>query len=188
MSRVAFDKGGPVMRVVRSLLGNGLITCPMQEHPAQRQALQPAFHRERLRAHANVMRDCALRVTERWRDGAVVDVEAEMLRLTAQVLVRTVIGTNDDDHAATVIADAMPDLVRGLFRRLVLPVNWIHRLPLSANHRFDRARRVLDSTIEHLLAASRAETSARGNWLPSLPVSPSLAPAVTGRTRRSRFR
>lgn len=161
----AFDKGGPVMQVVRGLLGDGLITCSSDEHPAQRGALQPAFHRERLRAYAQVMGACVEQRVGGWQDGDVIDVAAEMGYLAAQVVTRTLISEDDDDRTADTIARAMPDLISGMFRRIVVPLRWPHRLPLPANRRFDTAQATLDTTIATITAAMRAGSASPGGLM-----------------------
>ncbi len=46
---------GPVMQRGRAVMGEGLLTSEDPLHATQRRLIQPAFHRERLARHAQVM-------------------------------------------------------------------------------------------------------------------------------------
>jgi len=59
-----------VLQRARVLLGDGLLTSEGSFHVRQRRLVQPAFHRDRLAAYAQVMIDSAVRMRDRWTDGA----------------------------------------------------------------------------------------------------------------------
>src|SRR5215469_13369198 len=76
-----FHKGLGVEMTGR-LLGQGLITSEGEFHKRQRRFIQPAFHRQHIAGYASTMVDLANRQAMQWQDGAVVDMTAEMMRLT----------------------------------------------------------------------------------------------------------
>ena len=53
----------------KKLLGEGLLTSEGAAHLRQRRLLQPAFHRDRIAAYADVMVEHADRMRARWQDG-----------------------------------------------------------------------------------------------------------------------
>ncbi|MFD0382231.1 cytochrome P450 [Streptomyces stramineus] len=55
------------------------------------------------------------------------------------------------------MADALPELLRGLLRRMLIPAAWVHRVPTPANRRFDGARARLDAAIGEVIAQYRQQ-------------------------------
>lgn len=68
---------------------------------------------------------------------------------------RTLLPTLDPAEIGR-LADATGCLLAGLFRRTALPLRAVHRLPLPANRRFDRALAQLQDACTRALAAARA--------------------------------
>src|SRR6185295_1912673 len=60
---------GLVLQRAKGLVGEGLLTSEGEFHRRQRRLAQPAFHRQRMAAYADVMTDYALRTRDRWREG-----------------------------------------------------------------------------------------------------------------------
>ncbi|MGW0424102.1 cytochrome P450 [Streptomyces sp. NPDC003015] len=149
-----FDKGGPFMDTARLLVGNGVITCSNAEHRRQQAVMRPAFHRDQVARFAPVMSACVLEELARWRPGRQIDVESRMYALAAQVVAHTLIAAPAGRRAADGMAAALPVLLEGMFRRMLVPV--LHRLPLPANRRFERARARLEETIPQVIAQYRA--------------------------------
>src|ERR1700739_3832199 len=67
---------------MRILLGEGLITSDGESHKRQRRIAAPAFHRQRIQAYGSIMVERTVAMRERWREGAEIDVSAEMMRLS----------------------------------------------------------------------------------------------------------
>ncbi|MBT2472179.1 cytochrome P450 [Streptomyces sp. ISL-66] len=150
-----FDKGGPFMEAARQLVGNGVITCAAEEHAVQRPVMKPAFHRSRVAEYAEVMRECVVEATSSWRAGQVIDVGAVMYRMAALVVSRTLVSAPAGRQAAQAMAEALPQLLSGLLRRMLVPAGWVHRVPVPANRRFDQARARLDDAIGEVIAHYR---------------------------------
>ncbi|MEU2512036.1 cytochrome P450 [Streptomyces syringium] len=160
-----FDKGGPFMEAARELVGNGVITCGAEDHQVQRPVMKPAFYRSRVAGYAEVMRECAEEATSSWTAGRPLDVGAEMYRLAALVVARTLVSAPAGKQAAEVMADALPQLLRGLLRRMLIPAAWVHRLPTPANRRFDAARLRLDTAIRGVITQYRLQEPGRQDLL-----------------------
>ncbi|MFZ5879491.1 MAG: cytochrome P450 [Chloroflexota bacterium] len=112
---------GPALQRTRILLGEGLLTSEGPEHLAQRRALQPAFHRERLEEYAAVMSYCALDETLLWRDGERAEMTARMMRLTLNIALRSFFGVAPEESAKRV-GRSMTTLMR-LFPLAALPLS-----------------------------------------------------------------
>jgi pentalenene oxygenase len=76
-----FDKGGPFFDQVRGVLGDSLATCAHSRHRRQRRLLQPAFRTDRLPCYAQAMTRQVTASISEWRDGQILDVPAEMLKM-----------------------------------------------------------------------------------------------------------
>lgn len=151
----SFDKGGPVMNAIRGLLGNGLLTCAAADHARQRPMMQVAFQRTRLDMYAPIMAGCATETAEAWRPGQTVAFDAEMLRTAIHVACRTLISADPNGTSVGAMAEAIPVLVDGLFRRTVLPLAWAHRLPLPGNIRYRRSERTLSGAMDAIVTYYR---------------------------------
>src|SRR5262245_29370093 len=62
------------LEMAKKFLGESLLTSEGEFHRRQRRLAQPAFHRQRINAYAEVMIDHATRTRDRWNDGQTLDV------------------------------------------------------------------------------------------------------------------
>jgi cytochrome P450 len=74
-----------ILQRAKVLLGEGLLTNEGASHLRQRRLVQPAFHRDRLIRYATDMSALAVRSRGRFADGAVIDMDREMMRLTLAI-------------------------------------------------------------------------------------------------------
>jgi cytochrome P450 len=155
-------------RRMKILLGEGLITSDGDAHRRQRRIAAPAFHRQRIQAYGAMMVDRAAKMRESWADGQQIDVAAEMMQLTLQVVARTLF---DTDVTAEVqqINDEV-NVIMDLYNFLIaLPkaeamLNW----PIPGLMRFRKARRRLDAVVHRMIDEHRAEGIDRGDLLSML--------------------
>ncbi|HYL35101.1 MAG TPA: cytochrome P450 [Bryobacteraceae bacterium] len=151
----------------RILLGEGLLTSEGEFHTRQRRLVQPAFHRERLAAYADVMTEYAIRWRERWKPGSTVNVTDEMMRLTLAIVGQTLFSA-DVESEASEIGQALT-IVLKMFRVLMLPFSeYLEKLPLPSIRRFDKARQRLDATIYGLILERRKSGRDTGDLLSML--------------------
>ncbi|WP_344870307.1 cytochrome P450 [Allokutzneria multivorans] len=159
-----FDKTGPLWRRAREVEGEGVITTVRAEHRRQRRMVQPAFHRARMPHYAEIMNEVLAEETASWRHGQVLPVSPFTLRFTSETTARVMFTEASDPEAVAGIRVALPDLVRGVFRRMLSPavVNW---LPLPANRSFVRARRQLQDSIHQLITGYRSTDEKRDDMM-----------------------
>jgi cytochrome P450 len=156
-----------VLQEAKRVLGEGLLTSEGDLHRRQRRLLNPLFHHDRIASYAGVMAECAARLAERWRPGAVVDVHQEMSRLTLAIVGRALFGADVEDAAAHRVAWALRAAF-DMYERFLTPyARYVERLPLPSNRRFERARRALDEVLFELIRERRAEGD-RGDLLSRL--------------------
>ena len=160
-------KKSRMLERARVLLGDGLLTSEGNFHKRQRRLVQPAFHRDRLIGYGATMAECACIARDRWRNGQLMDVSQEMMRLTMDIVARTLFSARVDDEADE-IGTAMSDVLE-LFEVILLPFSEIlEKLPLPSVRRFHRARQRLDTTIYRMIAERRASGEDKGDLLSML--------------------
>ncbi|MGP3690382.1 cytochrome P450 [Streptomyces sp. IBSNAI002] len=156
-----FDKGGPVMDKLRTVGGNGLVTCPYRDHRAQRRRLQPLFRNDRLPAYARVMSEQIAVVLGTWRDGQTISASAEMHRLAARIVARALFtgdpGDADDPATrATQVVEASLGLITGgAYRHMVMSMAAMGGVPTPGNRRYRRAQAEIRAAVQCVLADHR---------------------------------
>ncbi|HEY8186582.1 MAG TPA: cytochrome P450 [Pyrinomonadaceae bacterium] len=149
------------------LVGNGLLTSEGEAWKRQRRLAQPAFHRHRINAYAETMVDYAQRTISTWQDGEVRDIHRYMMRLTLEIVVKTLFN-------ADVSGDA--DKVGHVLARITKPfaaqatVKWIldNRLPTLTHRRFNRDAREIDSIVYRIINERRSSGQDEGDLLSML--------------------
>jgi cytochrome P450 len=141
-------------RVLRMLLGDGLLTSEDPLHRQMRRIVQPAFHRERIAEYAQVMERDAREFADRLQPGEVFDARAAMTELTLRIATETLFGSDESESAATV-ADSLR-LMMNEFPYMLTPLSALRqRLPLPGTRRFWHSREVLDRIIYGLIERRR---------------------------------
>ena len=157
----AFSKSLGI-RVLRLLLGDGLLTSEDPLHRQMRRIVQPAFHRERVARYVSVMEHDAQEFVERLQPGAVFDVHAAMIALTLRIATETLFGT-DESRSAHAVGEALR-LMMLEFPYMLTPLSSLRRrLPLPATKRFERSRAMLDGIIYDLIERRRRDATKRGD-------------------------
>jgi cytochrome P450 len=141
-------------RVLRMLLGEGLLTSEDPLHRQMRRIVQPAFHRERIAEYARVMERDAQEFAGRLQPGEVFDARTAMTELTLRIATETLFGSDESESAATV-ADSLR-LMMNEFPYMLTPLSALRqRLPLPGTRRFWHSREVLDRIIYGLIERRR---------------------------------
>ncbi len=155
------------LEMAKKFLGEGLLTSEGEFHRRQRRLTQPAFHRQRINAYAEVMVEYASRARERWQDGQALNIAQEMMQLTLAIVGKTLFDANVEDEA-TEIGAALTDVMQ-LFERITSPfAALLEMLPLPSNRRWMEAKERLDSTMYRIINEHRATGVDRGDLLSML--------------------
>lgn len=161
-----FHKGRG-LQVAKKILGEGLLTSEGDFHLRQRRLAQPAFHRQRITAYAELMSTYAARTASGWRDSATLEVHQEMARLTLAVVAKTLFDA-DVEGEAEEIGRALTVALK-LFDAVTLPfAGLLEKLRLPGTRRFEQAKARLDQTIYRIIAERRASGGDRGDLLSML--------------------
>jgi cytochrome P450 len=153
---------------VRPLLGQGLATSDGTLWRTQRRLVQPAFHRERLAAFLDTITTATHAMLTRWGThapaGTVIDILAEMTRLTGEVIVRALFGTALPEVGRTMFAD-FTTVTSYLRTHMLALTPWSTRLPTPGRRRFVAALARLDTLVWQSIQARRQQDGDRGDLL-----------------------
>jgi cytochrome P450 len=154
-------------RALRRVLGNGLLTSEGDFWRRQRKLVQPAFHQERMAAYSEIMSGYTERMLASWSDGQTLDIHEAMIRLTLDIVAKTLFDANVSHEAEDV--DAALGVLMGKFMRqaglaLLLP-SWA---PLPTTKRLQSAVGRLDKVIYGIIEQRRTSGQMTGDLLSAL--------------------
>jgi cytochrome P450 len=154
---------GRVLRANRFLFGNGLLTSEGHFWLRQRRMMQPAFHRNRIANYASTMTDCATHLLQSWRPGQQLDIHDAMMRLTLQIVGKTLFHA-DVERDAPEVGENLQILLEFTmdFRRLLMTPSW---LPTPRNLQAKRAVRNLTHIIDRIIQQRRVSNDDAGDLL-----------------------
>jgi len=151
--------------VMRAVLGNGIFLAEGDEWLSQRRTAARSFQGCQLRRMTAAMQDAVGDLQQRWSllagRGAVIDLIPEMMRLTLDILMRTLFSLRLDDQYAAIFR-ALTVVLRDAERRIWSPLSPPRWLPTPRNREVRAALRVLDSFVFDLIEKRCAER-ARAN-------------------------
>src|ERR687886_1068111 len=129
-----------------------------------KKARDPAiFHPKQIISYSNTMTDYATRMRDRWKDGEIVDVSEEMMRLTLGIICKSVLNY-DVESEAQEIGKALTT-VRKYSKRLQSPIGHVlDKIPvLPAVRGARKAKKELDSLMYQMIADRRRQEQGDNN-------------------------
>jgi cytochrome P450 len=151
----------------RRLVGNGLLTSEGEVWKRQRRLAQPAFHRQRISNYADVMVQYTERTIAGWKSGEIRDIHRDMMRLTLEIVVKTLFNA-DVSSDAEKVGDVLAEMVKPFASQATL--KWIldNRLPTPTHRRFEKAARQIDEIVYRIISERRQSTRDEGDLLSML--------------------
>jgi cytochrome P450 len=146
-----------LLRSLKALLGEGLLTSEGDFWKRQRRLIQPAFHRDRIAGYAEIMTEHTTRAISRWHDGQSLDVHHELMQLTAEIVTACLFGTSAGDVAE--VASCLDVAMERFTNPLLFAFPRLTELPLPINRRFNEAVPRLDRIVRGYIEARRAQSS-----------------------------
>ncbi len=137
-------------RETRRTLGAGLLTSEGDFWRGQRKLAQPAFHRERIANYARLMVDYTERILGTWENGQVRDVQTDMMRLTLEIVAKTLFGAEIGGESVDVSAALETLMLASVARsgNLMTPPHWV---PTPLNLRIEHAIRRLEKILKDII-------------------------------------
>ncbi|SOJ56481.1 Pentalenene oxygenase [Mycobacterium simulans] len=162
-----FDKGGPLIELVKPLVRDGLATCPRSRHRRYRRLIQPVFDPARFPSYAETLTAATTAVTDGWRHGDVIDVPVEMRRIAIHAAVRVLFSGVLGPSAVDQMADDFTAFLIAVAQRVGRPPIF-SRLPTPDNRRFEQAIARIRQTLHEVIADRRAQGGAYDDLLTAL--------------------
>lgn len=133
----------------------------------QRRLAHPVLRPDRLAAYADAMASSTDRISATWQDGQRLEIDAQMRRLTLEILAATVFDvdvTREAAAAGDIVDTVLDDVATRAGGRAYLPFV----LPTPANLRLLRALRRLDVLMNELIDERRTNAKGRDDLLSRL--------------------
>jgi cytochrome P450 len=163
-----FDRSTVSYKMARNLFGRGLATVEGgDEWRVMRRMLQPSFHYQRIVSMSEhmlaVIRDRVRHWDELAAAGEVIDVNAEMRRLTLRVVARALFALEDEeviDRFAGAI-DTIDRELTAYMRFPLLPLS----VPTAGHRRFWTNHAVVEEIIDYVITQHLTDEVDRGDLL-----------------------
>ncbi len=156
----SFVKERTVKRM-KVLLGEGLITSDDPFHLRQRRIAAPAFHRQRIAAYGDQIVAIAATQRETFRPGQTIDIAASSMRLSLEIVARTLFDTEVTDDIRRINDEV--NTIMDLYNFIVAfpRIESFMHLPIPGIMKFRRSKARLDAVVDRLIREHR-EAAARG--------------------------
>ena len=150
--------------VLRSILGDGIFLAEGEEWLSQRKTAGRSFQGCQLRRMTDAMQASVGDLQQRWSElaarEAVIDMIPEMMRLTLDILLRTLFSLRLEDRHEEVF-HALTVVLRDAEKRIWSPLGLPRWLPTKRNRQVRAALACLDRFVFDLIAERRAAGARR---------------------------
>ncbi|WP_439379649.1 cytochrome P450 [Amycolatopsis lexingtonensis] len=150
---------GRVFEKATKTFGSGVIVAEGEAHRRQRRLLQPAFGRHRIASYVPEMRAAVERGVAKWRPGAVLDIPRVTHEMAVDALVHSLFKAELAGEATERITDAFPGVVSGIMAHTLYPADWMERLPLGVNRRYQKSSDEVREVVDDVIARSAGSDS-----------------------------
>lgn len=156
-----------VLKTLHILLGNGLLTSDGDSWFRQRRLAHPVFHHKRIMGYGEVMVDYTQDMLRTWRDGETRDIQADMMRLTFNIVMKTLFSSDVTEEEAYDVKVAMTVAAEWFLakRKSLLPFSISERLPSPSNLRYGAAIHQMDKLIYKIIEQRRRSDEDPGDLL-----------------------
>ncbi|WP_415381790.1 cytochrome P450 [Halosimplex sp. TS25] len=143
-----YVKGELFQESLGPVLGNGLLNSEGEFWRRQRHLIGPAFEPDRIAEYAETMVERSEQTAAQWRDGAVRDVNEDMMELTLEIVADALFGVDVGRDVNTVASSlqVVMDYQEG-FSADMLPVD----VPTPGKFRLQRAIDDLESVVYRIV-------------------------------------
>ena len=157
-------------KVLKPLIGQGLVTNDGKSWFHQRHLMQPAFHRKRLAAFGTLMTSTTVTMLDQWQDFAEreqpLDVAAEMLRLTLRIVSKALFNS-DLSHEMRTVDQAITTVNKVLSDYIYIPFPPLN-VPTPRNRSLQAASRTFDQVVYDIITWRRQQNTDTGDLLSML--------------------
>jgi cytochrome P450 len=157
-----------VQRLLGPALGEGLFTAEGELWRRHRRIASPAFQHRRVEGFVDIMAECSAAMADRWaRQSASLDIAAEMMGLTLEIIARTLFST-DVTHQIERVRQLMEVLIYDLRPSALDLFGFPQWLPRPMPRSVKKAIAEFDAMMSEIIAPRRADGVDRGDLLSML--------------------
>ncbi len=150
-----FVKDG-IIRELRRVLGDGLLTAHDPLHKRQRKLAAPALKRRQIASYADTMVERTAEWCGRVPRQGTINMHEEMMAVTLEIVVETLFGVSLDEDARA-IGEALEAVLDHFQARVHTPWRLVpDAIPTPTQRRFVRALEELDEVVYGLIARREA--------------------------------
>ncbi|MDZ8082484.1 MAG: cytochrome P450 [Nostoc sp. DcaGUA01] len=156
------------LHALKTLLGEGIITSEGDSWFRQRRLMQPVFHQKRITSYGDIMVAYTEQMLDTWQDGETRDVHREMMRLTLNIVMKTIFNRDLNEGQAQDVAHALDvtsDWFESKRQQNFIFLEWF---PRPENIRYKNAIKQMDKTIYEIISQRRASGENPGDLLSML--------------------
>ena len=150
--------------------GQGLLSSEGAVWLKQRRLMQPAFRQQQIMKLHSVMLSCVevlLREWEEKSEGEVIDIAAEMTRLTLKIVSLALFSVDISDESNE-LGRASRTALEYVYYRMMTPLALPVWLPTPTNLKFRQAKHTLDSVVSEIIRTRRQSPTDRVDLLSML--------------------
>jgi cytochrome P450 len=144
-------------RLLIPLVGHGLLTAEGEPWRRQRKLAAPPLQPKRIASYAQTMVECAARELASFRDGELREIHVDMMRLTLEIVGKTLLGF-DTRADAERVSDVIEAVMDYMDKQMNSPEGMLPQWIVTPDRfRFRMAIRELDAIIYRIMARCRAQ-------------------------------
>jgi cytochrome P450 len=150
-------------RAFRKYLGEGLFTSDGEHHKQQRKLIKPAFYPQRIESYASIMTACAAEEAAGWKDGASVNINQAMTRITLKVITKAMFSSGLNDEVLEETGrnlQASFDLMNRILSNPVYVYCLVNDIPVPIVKKLYRLKAEVDKVINGIIASYRKSPDA----------------------------
>lgn len=154
---------------VRDVLGKGLLTSEGEFWRRQRRLIQPVFHRRKIASFASKMTAATEAMLEQWESradsGEPFDVADEMMRLTLDIVSKTLFSTALSEREFETVSEVMRPMLKFAARRITSPFDFLDKWPTPASVRQQQRQEKLNEIVYRIIDERRRSQIAHDDLL-----------------------
>ncbi|HZU01697.1 MAG TPA: cytochrome P450, partial [Ktedonobacteraceae bacterium] len=148
----------------KAFTGNGLFISEGEFHRRQRKLMAPAFQPRQIANYVDSIAHYGEQIQQKWNDGAVIDLNQQMIALTMSVIGKVVfdvdVFTETDELGAAwgIVFEYTTQILTSLFTP---PLSW----PTPRNRRFNKAVQLIENRLQRMIDERRNSPHTRNDLL-----------------------
>lgn len=146
-------------KIMKLLLGNGLLTSEGDFWRRQRRLAQPAFHRNRLSNFVNIMTDATQHLIDQWdknEDGQEINLSNAMMGITIEIVSKAMFSTDVAGIIETVNKE-FSIANEALIKRIVSPIKIPLWMPLPSIQQEKKSYQSIRNMVKNIIEKRRIQ-------------------------------